>query len=123
MTQPLSRSQIEELAQANPRPLTKEQVNQLLKVERTQPSPTIQMQPLGDPKPRIERIEVQLREPDPAPKTDRQERAAAKVKNLLGLQLNPKQLKARNRRLRQLRNREKRPDDAYRPRELRGDQG
>jgi hypothetical protein len=123
MNQPLSRQQIEELARSNPRPLSQDEVKQRLKVQRIlvagkdflmiQPSPTIQLISLGAPEPVIERGEVEIK-PKLGPKTSRQERNAARVDKLIGLQLNSKQLRARNQRLRQLKNREKRPG-AYQP--------
>jgi hypothetical protein len=114
---PLSRLQIEQLAQSNPRPLTQDEAKQLLKVQRVQPSPTIQLTLLGEPEPVIERLEVEIKR-KPGPKTSRQERNAEHNEKLLKLQLNSKQLHARNRRLRQLKNREKRPG-AYQPPALR----
>lgn len=113
MNQPLSRLQIEQLAQSNPRPLSQDEVKQLLKVQRVQPAQTIQLIQLGEPEPVIERREVEIK-PKPGPKTSRQERNAGRVDKRIGLQLNPKHLSARNRRLRQLKNREKRPG-AYQP--------
>jgi hypothetical protein len=119
MNQPLTRLQIEQLAQSNPRPLSKDEVKQLLKVQRKQPAPTIQLIPLGEPEPKVERLEIEIPKPKPGPKTSRQERNAGRIDKFIGLQLNPKQLRARNRRLRQLKNREKRPG-AYQPSQLGG---
>jgi hypothetical protein len=115
MNQPLSRLQIEQLAKTNPRPLSQSEVKKLLLVRRVQPSPTIQLIQLGDPEPKVERLEIEIPKPKPGPKTSREERNAAHNEKLLKLQLNSKQLRARNRRLKQLKNREKRPD-AYQPR-------